>query len=73
MVMVSKGILITTDKAMREFLLSEDRKRSPDLKFVLNDLDATHLFIKADAEEEVNKLVDELMSKNNWTEPEKKK
>lgn len=49
MVNVMKGILVKCDPAMKQFLLHLDEKLMIGSKFILQDLDETHLFISAEA------------------------
>lgn len=55
------GLLVTCDIPVKEFLLWLDE--SQPRKFIVFDLDATHLFVKNDAmeflQEELNKLYEE--------------
>ncbi|XP_067010722.1 general transcription factor IIH subunit 5 [Anabrus simplex] len=61
MVNVIKGILIECDKAMKQFLLHLDETLALGKKFVIQDLDATHVFISADILETLQARVDDLM------------
>lgn len=63
MVNVSKGVLIKCDPSMRQFLLWLDEKNKLGRKFVLLDLDRTHLFVSADVVTEIMEKVDEWMDK----------
>jgi len=63
MVNVTKGILVECDPAMKQFLLHLDETQALGKKFVLNDLDETHLFITADIISTLRNKIDELMDK----------
>ena len=63
MVNVDKGILVECDPAMKQFLLKLDDTKALGKKFVIRDLDETHLFIAADILETLQDQVDGLMDK----------
>ncbi|CAG0925773.1 unnamed protein product [Notodromas monacha] len=63
MVQVSKGVLVTCDPPMRQFLIWLDEKEKLGRKFILLDLDSTHLFISADVVNELMEKVDEWMDR----------
>jgi TFIIH basal transcription factor complex TTD-A subunit len=63
MVNVVKGVLVECDPAMKQFLLHLDEKMMMGSKFVLHDLDETHLFIAADILERLQERIDDLMDK----------
>ncbi|KAK9791174.1 hypothetical protein WJX73_007099 [Symbiochloris irregularis] len=46
MVTATPGELLTCDVPTREFIISLNASRSQDSKFLLEDLDDTHLFVK---------------------------
>ncbi|RWS01629.1 transmembrane protein-like protein [Dinothrombium tinctorium] len=48
MVHVMKGVLIECDPQMKQFLLFLDESNALGTKFIIQDLDATHLFVSAD-------------------------
>ncbi|KAI8439664.1 hypothetical protein MSG28_013369 [Choristoneura fumiferana] len=50
-----------TDPAMKQFLLHLDETLALGRKFILQDLDETHLFISADIVETLQARVDDLM------------
>lgn len=49
---------------MKQFILHLNDKKSADKKFILEDLDATHLLIKGDVRDEITRKVDEWMDEN---------
>lgn len=63
MVNVIKGILVECDPAMKQFLLQLDDKNTLGKKFVINDLDDTHLFISADIVETLKTQINDLMNR----------
>lgn len=63
MVNVTKGILVECDPAMKQFLLHLDEKNSLGSKFIIQDLDETHIFISADVLEMLQDKIDDLMDK----------
>ncbi|CAG0898506.1 unnamed protein product [Cyprideis torosa] len=63
MVNVVKGILVTCDPPMRHFLLHLDETQTFGFRFVLQDLDETHLFVSEEALPLIQSKVDELLDK----------
>lgn len=63
MVNVTKGVLVECDPAMKQFLLHLDETLALGKKFILNDLDETHVFIQADVVKLLQDRIDELMDK----------
>jgi len=63
MVNVMKGILVECDPAMKQFLLHLDEKEGLGRKFVIQDLDETHLFISAEILPTLRDRIDDLMDK----------
>lgn len=66
MVNVSKGILVECDPAMKQFLLHLDETDALGKKFVIQDLDETHLFISSDIIDTLQDKIDGLMDKLNF-------
>ncbi|CAH1246294.1 general transcription factor IIH subunit 5-like [Branchiostoma floridae x Branchiostoma japonicum] len=60
MVNVLKGVLVECDPAMKQFLLHLDEKNALGRKFVMQDLDDTHLFISADIVDLLQEKIDDL-------------
>jgi len=68
MVNVIKGVLIECDPAMKQYLLHLDEKNLlGNQKFILQDLDETHLFVASDVLEQLQEKIDELMDSNSFT------
>jgi len=63
MVNVTKGILVECDPAMKQFLLHLDEKLLLGSRFIIQDLDETHIFISADVLEMLQDKIDDLMDK----------
>lgn len=59
------------DPAMKQFLLHLDETTEFGRKFVLQDLDDTHLFIAADIVETLQDRIDDLMDKMSFSIAEK--
>lgn len=66
MVNVIKGILVECDPAMKQYLLHLDESNCLGKKFVLQDLDETHLFIAAGVMGSIQIKIDELMDSNSF-------
>lgn len=58
------------DPAMKQFLLHLDEKNEFGRKFVLQDLDDTHMFIAADIIEILQERIDDLMDKMSFSLPQ---
>ncbi|XP_018911375.1 general transcription factor IIH subunit 5 [Bemisia tabaci] len=71
MVNVMKGILIECDLAMKQFLLHLDETSALGRKFIIQDLDDTHLFISADILETLQARIDDLMDQISFPLVEK--
>lgn len=63
MVNVIKGVLCETDPAMKQFLLHLDETLELGRKFVIQDLDDTHLFITAEIVPVLRDKFNDLMDK----------
>lgn len=61
MVNVMKGVLIECDKPMKQFLLHLDETNTLGRRFIIQDLDDTHLFISSDVIELLMTRVDDLL------------
>ena len=48
MVNVTKGVLVECDPAMKQFLLYLDESMKLGSRFIIQDLDETHIFISSD-------------------------
>ena len=63
MVNVTKGIMVECDPAMKQFLLHLDEKFTLGSRFIIQDLDETHLFIAPEVLDMLKNQIDELMDK----------
>lgn len=61
MVNVKKGTLIVCDPAMRQFLLHLDESRALGPKFVLRELDETHVFVDREIVPVLEQKLEQLM------------
>ncbi|XP_043075131.1 general transcription factor IIH subunit 5 [Puntigrus tetrazona] len=66
MVNVLKGVLIECDPAMKQFLLYLDETSALGKKFIIQDLDDTHVFILAGVVQILQERVGELMDQNSF-------
>ncbi|XP_037927176.1 general transcription factor IIH subunit 5 [Hermetia illucens] len=71
MVNVMKGVLVECDPAMKQFLLHLDETLALGRKFIIQDLDESHLFISTDIVDTLQAKVDDLMDKINFSFQEK--
>lgn len=63
MVNVTKGILVKCDPAMKQLLLNLDEKLTLGTRFIIQDLDSTHLFITPEILESLKNQIDDLMDR----------
>lgn len=68
MVSAQRGILVECDPQMREFLLHLDETNALGTKFVIEKLDATHLFIERTVLDRLINEIDDLMDRINFVE-----
>jgi len=67
----SSGYLVTCDAPTKQFILHLNEAKPVEKKFVLQDLDATHLLIKSKAREEILSKVERWMDENVFSSVEK--
>ncbi|KAL7433889.1 hypothetical protein ACHAXH_006148 [Discostella pseudostelligera] len=67
----SSGYLLTCDPPTKQFIMHLNDQKKSDKKFILEDLDATHLLIKGDVRDEITKKVDEWMDLNVFSSIER--
>lgn len=70
MVKVVKGVLVQCDSAMKQLLLYLDEINELGTKFVIQDLDETHLFIDSESVDRLKEKIDDLMEKYSY-QPDK--
>ncbi|KAJ7370474.1 General transcription factor IIH subunit 5 [Desmophyllum pertusum] len=66
MVNVTKGVIVECDPAVKQFLLHLDEKMILGKKFVIDDLDETHLFVSAEIVPILQEKVWEIMDNNSF-------
>uniref|UniRef100_A0A0C9S9U3 General transcription and DNA repair factor IIH subunit TFB5 n=3 Tax=Amblyomma TaxID=6942 RepID=A0A0C9S9U3_AMBAM len=71
MVHVMKGILVECDPAMKQFLLHLDDTNALGKKFIIQDLDETHVFITAEILETLQNKIDDIMDQISFPLTEK--
>ncbi|XP_014290206.1 general transcription factor IIH subunit 5 [Halyomorpha halys] len=71
MVNVTKGILVKCDPAMKEFLIHLDETNALGQKFIIQDLDETHVFICPEVLDTLTSRIDDLMDKISFPPTEK--
>ncbi len=68
MVACDPGVLVTCDIPIKQFLLWLDEKKDGfGRRFIISDLDDTHLFIKADAVQFIRDELDKLFEENQYS------
>ena len=67
----SSGYMISCDVPTKQFILYLNELKPVDKKFVLQDLDATHLMVKRKAKEEITRRVEEWLDENVFSAVEK--
>jgi TFIIH basal transcription factor complex TTD-A subunit len=68
MVHVQKGVLIECDPQMKQFLLHLDESNALGLRFIIQDLDSTHLFISSDIIDTLKNKIDDLMDQISFVD-----
>ena len=58
---LSSGYLLTCDPPAKQFILHLNDTKIADKKFIIEDLDATHLLIKGEVRDEITRKVEEWM------------
>ena len=61
-----KGVLLTCDIPIRQYILYLDAQKEADEKFVIDRLDDTHLFVKANSVDWIQDRVKELHERNAY-------
>jgi len=49
---------------MKQFIINLNDQKIADKKFIIEDLDATHLLIRGEVRDEINRKVEEWMDEN---------
>ncbi|XP_061667973.1 general transcription factor IIH subunit 5 [Syngnathoides biaculeatus] len=71
MVNVHKGVLVECDPAMKQFLLYLSETNALGKKFILKDLDDTHVFILQEVVQTLQERVGKLIDQNSFTATQK--
>ena len=61
MVNVKKGVLLTCDPALAQFIKYIDEKRELGLPFIIKELDETHLFVEKSIIQALEQRIDVMM------------
>lgn len=69
--MESSGFLLTCDPPTKQFIRQLDEMKTVDKKFILEDLDATHLLIDGKAIGEIERKVEAWMDENVFSNVER--
>ena len=68
----SCGYLISLDVPMKQFIVHKnDEIAEPEKKFIIRDLDSTHLLVKHEAKEEIEREVEEFQNENVFSAVER--
>ncbi|KAJ8022904.1 General transcription factor IIH subunit 5 [Holothuria leucospilota] len=67
MVNVTRGVLVECDPAMKQFLISLDEKKVLKKRFILLDLDETHVFIDSEIVDELKDKIADLMDQHTFS------
>mmetsp|Transcript_17397 Transcript_17397/g.23988 ORF Transcript_17397/g.23988 Transcript_17397/m.23988 type:complete len:115 (-) Transcript_17397:66-410(-) len=67
----SSGFLVTCDPPVKQFIKCMNDEKSVDKKFIIEDLDATHLLIEGKARKEILRKVEEWMDDNVFSNVER--
>lgn len=65
------GFLLTCDAPTKQFIKHLNDKKALTDKFILEDLDSTHLLINGHVRREILKAVEDWMNQNVWTNVER--
>ncbi|BGP02050.1 TFIIH basal transcription factor complex TTD-A subunit [Rhodotorula toruloides] len=65
MVKATRGVLVTCDPAVKQILLQLDENAGRH-RFIIADLDETHVLISPDAVERVKDELEEALEANHW-------
>ncbi|WVR08579.1 hypothetical protein IAU60_005634 [Kwoniella sp. DSM 27419] len=67
-VQVKTGVLVTCDSAAKQILLHLDSQREGPRKFLVRDIDETHVMIKREYVEEIKELLQDELEKNTYVQ-----
>ncbi|GAA6000720.1 TFIIH complex subunit TFB5 [Rhodotorula paludigena] len=66
MVKATRGVLVTCDPAVKQILLQLDEENRSNRRFVIADLDETHVLISPEAVERVKDDLELALEANHW-------
>lgn len=69
MVNATQGVLLECDIAMKQFILSMNEERPQSERFIIYDLDDTHLMVQPHVVDELQARIREFQDKNTFTAP----
>jgi TFIIH basal transcription factor complex TTD-A subunit len=67
----SAGYLVTCDVPTKQYILYLNDQEPPDKKFILQDLDTTHLLVELKARDKIERKVEEWLDENIFSAVEK--
>ncbi|WWC65094.1 uncharacterized protein I303_107708 [Kwoniella dejecticola CBS 10117] len=67
-VKITSGVLVTCDSAAKQILLHLDSSRDGPYKFMIRDVDETHMIIKREYVEEIKELLQDELEKNTYVQ-----
>lgn len=67
----SAGYLVSCDVPTKQFIQHLNELKPVDKKFIIQDLDSTHLLVKHKAKDEIEKKVEEFFDSNVFSPVEK--
>ncbi|KAK1923041.1 TFIIH subunit TTDA/Tfb5 [Papiliotrema laurentii] len=67
-VKVTTGVLVTCDSAAKQILLHVDGMRDGASKFIIHDVDETHVLVKGQYLEEIKDVLQEELEKNTYVQ-----
>lgn len=62
----SAGLLLTCDPPTKQYIKRLDDLKTNDKKFIIEDLDETHLLVKEKARDEILRKVEDWMNEVSW-------
>ncbi|CAN6466539.1 unnamed protein product [Victoria cruziana] len=69
MVNATKGLFISCDIPMLQFIVSMNNSLPPSQKFILHVLDDTHLFVQPNVAEMIRRRIAEFGEENTYEKP----
>ncbi|KAF7137285.1 hypothetical protein RHSIM_Rhsim07G0100800 [Rhododendron simsii] len=69
MVNAIKGLLISCDIPMAQFIINLDNSLPPSQKFIIHNLDSTHLFVQPHVSEMIRSAIAEFRDQISYEKP----